>query len=149
VLIHGVASSAQDYASNLAATHATMDVSHRLVTLLEVFQSSLLPDDEKEADLAPLFDGILPAVDQLCERTVQSLDAVDALVFRVNNLSCVRVPLVRFQEASKWFESIGDQIHKLLESMGELQATRLLDRCNLSGILTKVQAIQVQCACSG
>ncbi|CAI5732557.1 unnamed protein product [Peronospora destructor] len=46
-LVDAVAASAQDYTANLAAAHITLDVSHRLVALLEVFQTSLLPEREK------------------------------------------------------------------------------------------------------
>lgn len=98
-LVDAVAASAQDYAASLAATHITLDISHRLVALLEVFQTSLIPEQEKEADLAPLLDGVLPAVELMCQHSVNGLDPVDALVFRVNNFSCLQTPLARFP---KW-----------------------------------------------
>ncbi|DBA04870.1 TPA: hypothetical protein N0F65_006872 [Lagenidium giganteum] len=139
MLVDQVASSAQDYSTNLTATHATMDASHRLVTLLEVFQSSLLPEAEKEADLTPLFDGLLPAVRLMCDRSVQSLNAIDALVFRINNLSCVRVPLARFPEVQRWCDSMNHEITTWLEEMSEMQANELLERCDVTSLLQKIR----------
>ncbi|KAF1322514.1 Conserved oligomeric golgi complex subunit 6, partial [Globisporangium splendens] len=142
-LVDTVASSTQDYSTNLSATHATMDASHRLTALLEVFQTSLLPDNEKEDDLTPLFDGILPAVAQMCARSIEGLDAIDALVFQINNLSCIQVPLAKFPEAAKWHQSIGAEILRWLRELSELETKSVLDRCNVSGLLHSIQHFQM------
>ncbi|ETN07900.1 hypothetical protein PPTG_12431 [Phytophthora nicotianae INRA-310] len=141
-LVDAVAASAQDYAASLAATHTTLDVSHRLVALLEVFQTSLLPEQEKEADLAPLFDGILPALELMCQRSVTSLDPVDALVFRINNFSCLQAPLARFPEVNRWYLEMGLDLERWLRDLSELQATRVLDRCRVSTLLQHIQDFQ-------
>ncbi|KAF4320223.1 hypothetical protein BBO99_00009296 [Phytophthora kernoviae] len=141
-LVDAVAASAQDYAASLAATHVTLDVAHRLVALLEVFQSSLLPEQEKEADLAPLFDGVLPAMELMCQRSVTGLDAVDALIFRINNLSCLQAPLVRFPEVAKWSTNMSGNLDRWLRDLSEIQATRLLDRCRVSTLLQHMQQYQ-------
>ncbi|KAF4033108.1 Conserved oligomeric complex COG6 [Phytophthora infestans] len=141
-LVDAVAASAQDYAASLAATHVTLDVSHRLVALLEVFQTSLLPEQEKEADLAPLFDGILPALELMCQRSVAALDPVDALVFRINNFSCLQAPLARFPEVNKWYSELGLDLERWLRDLSELQVTRVLDRCRVSTLLQHIQNFQ-------
>ncbi|RLN15326.1 hypothetical protein BBJ28_00002991 [Nothophytophthora sp. Chile5] len=141
-LVDAVAASAQDYAASLMATHTTLDVAHRLVALLEVFQSSLLPEREKEADLAPLFDGVLPAIELMCQRSVTGLDAVDALVFRINNWSCLQAPLTRFPEVAKWSTAMSRDVDRWLRDLGDLQATRLLDRCRVSALLQRIQEFQ-------
>ncbi|POM66058.1 Conserved oligomeric Golgi complex subunit 6 [Phytophthora palmivora] len=141
-LVDTVAASAQDYAASLAATHVTLDVSHRLVALLEVFQTSLLPEQEKEADLAPLFDGVLPAVELMCQRSVTGLDPVDALVFRINNFSCLQAPLARFPEVAKWHAEMGSDLDRWLRDLSELQATRVMDRCRVTGLLQHIQEFQ-------
>uniref|UniRef100_K3X0D2 Conserved oligomeric Golgi complex subunit 6 n=1 Tax=Globisporangium ultimum (strain ATCC 200006 / CBS 805.95 / DAOM BR144) TaxID=431595 RepID=K3X0D2_GLOUD len=141
-LVDTVASSAQDYSTNLSATHATMDASQRLTALLEVFQTSLLPDNEKEDDLTPLFDGILPAVAQMCARSIEGLDAIDALVFQINNLSCIQVPLAKFPEAAKWHQSIGADISRWLRELSELETKSVLERCNASSLLHSIQHFQ-------
>ncbi|KAK1933927.1 Conserved oligomeric Golgi complex subunit 6 [Phytophthora citrophthora] len=141
-LVDAVATSAQDYAASLAATHVTLDVSHRLVALLEVFQTSLLPEQEKEADLAPLFDGVLPALEIMCQRSVASLDPVDALVFRLNNFSCLQAPLARFPEVSKWYTAMAQDLECWLRDLSELQATHVLDRCRVSALLQQIQQFQ-------
>ncbi|KAL3666305.1 hypothetical protein V7S43_008557 [Phytophthora oleae] len=141
-LVDAVAASAQDYAASLAATHVTLDVSHRLVALLEVFQTSLLPEQEKEADLAPLFDGVLPALEFMCQRSVQGLDPVDALVFRLNNFSCLQAPLARFPEVAKWHTAMAQNLERWLRDLSELQATHVLDRCRVSVLLQDIQQFQ-------
>ncbi|GMF20319.1 unnamed protein product [Phytophthora lilii] len=141
-LVDAVAASAQDYAASLAATHVTLDVSHRLVALLEVFQTSLLPEQEKEADLAPLFNGVLPAVELMCQRSVTGLDPVDALVFRINNFSCLQAPLMRFPEVTKWYTEMGRDLDRWLRDLSELQATRIVDRCRVSALLQHIQEFQ-------
>lgn len=142
LLVDSVASSAQDYSTNLSATHATMDAAQRLVALLEVFQTSLLPESEREGDLTPLFNGILPAVALMCERSVYSLDPVDALVFKINNLSCIQVPLARFPEASKWYTRIGNDITQWLKDMSELETKSVLDRSGVSLLLHSIRQFQ-------
>lgn len=146
MVVDSIAASAQDYSTNLSATHATMDVSQRLVALLEVSQSSLLPEEEKEADLSPLFDGLLPALGQLCDRSVQGLDAVDALVFRINNFSCLHIPLKRFPETAKWLQQVERDLELWLRDVSELLATRVLDRCNVSSLLRHIQRFQTESA---
>lgn len=141
-LVDAVAASAQDYAASLAATHITLDISHRLVALLEVFQTSLIPEQEKEADLAPLLDGVLPAVELMCQHSVNGLDPVDALVFRVNNFSCLQTPLARFPEVAKWYAEMGRDLDRWLRDLSELQATRVLDRCRVSALLQCIQQFQ-------
>ncbi|OWZ20474.1 Conserved oligomeric Golgi complex subunit [Phytophthora megakarya] len=141
-LVDAVAASAQDYAASLAATHMTLDVSHRLVALLEVFQTSLLPEQEKEADLAPLFDGVMPAVELMCQRSVTGLDSVDALVFRINNFSCLQAPLALFPEVTKWYTEMGIDLDRWLRDLSELQATRVMDRCRVSSLLQSIQEFQ-------
>lgn len=143
LLVDAVASSAQDYSTNLSATHATLDASQRLVALLEVFQTSLVPADEKEGDLAPLFDGLLPAVAQMCERSVRGLDATDALVFKVNNLSCIQVPLARFPEARRWHDLIGSELAQWLNQISELETKSVLDRSGVSQLLRSIHQFQV------
>ncbi|KAJ0410016.1 hypothetical protein ATCC90586_000875 [Pythium insidiosum] len=147
VLVHSVAASAQDYSTNLAATQAVMEISHRLVTLLEVAQTSLLPDEEREADLQSIFERLLAAVKQMCERTVESLDPLDALVFQINNLSCIRVPLTRFCEAKRWFDALGEEIEQLVNAMSELQAQRLLDRYNVTGVIQEMERAKLNGDC--
>ncbi|GLE05607.1 hypothetical protein PINS_up014639 [Pythium insidiosum] len=147
VLVQGVAASAQDYSTNLGATQAVMEISHRLVTLLEVAQTSLLPDEEREADLQSIFERVLAAVKQMCERTVESLDPLDALVFQINNLSCIRVPLTRFREARRWFDALGDDIEQLLNAMSALQAQRLLDRYNVTAIVQEMERAKLHGDC--
>lgn len=142
LLVDSVASSAQDYSTNLSATHATMDAAQRLVALLEVFQTSLLPEDQRESDLTPLFDGILPAVALMCERSVYGLDPVDALVFKINNLSCIQVPLARFPEASKWYTRIGNDIGQWLKDVSELETKSVLDRSGVSLMLHNIRQFQ-------
>ncbi|KAL4114474.1 hypothetical protein PRIC2_014411 [Phytophthora ramorum] len=141
-LVDAVAASAQDYAASLAATHVTLDVSHRLVALLEVFQTSLLPEQEKEAGLAPLFDGVLPAVELMCQRSVTGLDPVDALVFRLNNFGCLQTPLARFPEVAKWHAEMGRELDRWLRDLSELQATRVMDRCRVSALLQHILEFQ-------
>ncbi|KAG7380505.1 Golgi transport complex subunit 6 [Phytophthora pseudosyringae] len=141
-LVDAVAASAQDYAASLAATHVVLDVSHRLVALLEVFQTSLLPEQEKEAGLAPLFDGVLPAVELMCQRSVAGLDPVDALVFRINNFSCLQAPLARFPEVAKWHTGMSRDVDRWLRDLSELQATRVMDRCRVSELLQRIQQFQ-------
>ncbi|CAH0484650.1 unnamed protein product [Peronospora farinosa] len=141
-LVDAVAASAQDYTANLAATHVTMDVSHRLVALLEVFQTSLLPEREKEADLAPLFDGVLSAVELMCQRSVAGLDPVEALVFRINNFSCLQAPLTRFPEVTKWYTKMDHDLEKWLRDLSELQASRVMDRCRVAVLLQHIQEYQ-------
>ncbi|TYZ56981.1 hypothetical protein PybrP1_004580 [[Pythium] brassicae (nom. inval.)] len=141
-LADAVAASAQDYSTNLSATHAAMDAAHRLAALLEVFQTSLLPAGEPEGDLAPLFDALLPALALMCERSVQGLDATDALVFRVNNLSCVQAPLARFPEARAWHARIGRDLDEWLRQVSELEAKSVLDRAGVAPLLRSIQDFQ-------
>lgn len=148
LLVETLATSAQDYSTNLSATHATMDASQRLVALLEVFQTSLLPMDALESDLAPLFDAVLPALAHMCDRSIHGLDATDALVFRVNNFSCLHVPLVRFPEATAWLARMASAIASWLEAISALESTSVLDRCGVSALLEQIQRYEVH-LCSG
>lgn len=143
-LADAVARSAQDYSTNLSATHAAMDAAHRLTALLEVAQSSLLPADEPESDLTPLFDSLLPALDSMCDRSVQGLDTADALVFRVNNVSCVQAPLARFPVASEWHARIGRDLTRWLRDLSALEAASVLDRAGVSHLLRSIQHFQVR-----
>ncbi|CAI5739064.1 unnamed protein product [Peronospora destructor] len=141
-LVDAVAASAQDYTANLAAAHITLDVSHRLVALLEVFQTSLLPEREKEADLAPLLDGVLSAFELMCQRRVAGLDPVEALVFRINNFSCLQAPLARFPEVTKWYVKMDHDLERWLRDLSELQASRVMDRCRVAVLLQHIQDYQ-------
>lgn len=141
-IVDTVAASAQDYTANLAVTHVMLDVSHRLIALLEVFQTSLLPEQEKEADLAPLFDGILSAVEVMCQRSAANLDPAEALIFRINNFSCLHAPLTRFPEATKWCTELNRNLESWLRDLSELQAARVMDRCRVAVLLQAIQDFQ-------
>uniref|UniRef100_A0AAV1V4K4 Conserved oligomeric Golgi complex subunit 6 n=1 Tax=Peronospora matthiolae TaxID=2874970 RepID=A0AAV1V4K4_9STRA len=144
-LVDGVAASPQDYSTNLAASHAVLDVSRRLVALLEVFQTSLLPEQEKEADLAPLFDKVLAAVELVSQRSVASLDPVEALVFRINNFSCLQAPLARFPEVMRWYLKTGQDVDGWLRNLSELQASSVMDRCRGSTLVQHIHEFQQSC----
>ncbi|CAH0476029.1 unnamed protein product [Peronospora belbahrii] len=141
-LVDAVAASSQDYTVSLAATHVTLDVSHRLVALLEVFQTSLLAEREKEADLAPVFDGVLSAVELMCQRSVAGLDPAEALIFRINNFSCLHTPLTRFPEATKWCTKMGHDLGRWLQDLSELQASCVMDQCHVAALLQCIQDFQ-------
>ncbi|CAI5738510.1 unnamed protein product [Hyaloperonospora brassicae] len=136
---------APNYTANLAATHAVLDVSHRLVALLEVFQTSLLPEQEEEADVAPLFDKILPAVELMSHRSVRGLDPVEVLVFRINNFSCLQAPLARFPEVMRWYLKLGEDLDGWLRELSELQASRVMDRCRVSTLVRHINEFQQSC----
>lgn len=143
VLVDSVANAAPDYATNLAATHAAMDVAQRLGSLLEVFQSSMLPQEEKEAGLAPLLDGLLPAVGQLCRRSIEALPPMEALVFQINNLRCMQLPLTKFPEAAKWTHRLTQDLDRWVKEISELQAKAVLDRSHVSSLLQRIHTFQV------
>lgn len=144
VLVDSVANAAPDYATNLVATHAAMDVAQRLGSLLEVFQSSMLPQEEKEAGLAPLLDGLLPAVGQLCRRSIEVLPPMEALVFQINNLSCLQLPLSRFPEAATWTLRLTQDLERWVKEISELQAKSVLDRSHVSSLLQQIHTFQVR-----
>lgn len=148
-LIDTIAASAQDYAACLAATHITLYTSHRLVALLEVFQTSLLPEHERVADLTPLFEGILSALELMCQRSVTGLDPVDALVFRINNFSCLQAPLHRFSDVTEWYSKIGHNLDSWLRDLSELHATRVMDRSRVTTLLQSIQEFQQNDAVAG
>lgn len=135
-------------ATSLGATHATLDVAQRLSALLEVAQSSPLPESDKHADLAPLLDAVLAAVLRVCEqqfpsRTAGESDALsaDALVFRINNVSCLLAALARFDaETRAWREQMQRDVDAWLRDLSERQAQQVLERCGVAPLLRRIQA---------
>lgn len=132
-------------ATSLGATHATLDVAQRLSALLEVAQSSPLPESDKHADLAPLLDAVLAAVMRVCEQQFPSRSAgdsgADALVFRINNVSCLLVALARFDtETRAWRDKMQRDVDAWLRDLSERQAQRVLERCGVAPLLRRIQA---------
>ncbi|CEG48766.1 conserved oligomeric golgi complex subunit [Plasmopara halstedii] len=141
-VVNTIAASAHDYAASLAATHITLDATHHLVALLDVSQTSLLPEKEREADVTPLFESILPALELMCQRSVTGLDPVDALVFRINNFNCLHAQLSRFPDAAKWYLEISRYLDCWLRNLSELHASRVMDRCQVSTLLQYIRHFQ-------
>lgn len=140
------AAAASDYSmvatTNLGATHATLDVAQRLSALLEVAQGSPMADGDKHADLETLLNAVMSAVLRACSQQIPGEDA-DALVFRINNVSCLLAALARFErETSAWRERVQRDMDAWLRELSDRQAQRVLERCGVAPLLRRIQAFQ-------
>jgi hypothetical protein len=142
-MVDYMTSFSQDYSGDLSVTHATMEIAHRLVSLLEVFQTSLLPEEEQEADLSPLFNGILPAIMQMCEKSIVGFDPIEAWIFKVNNFGSIQISLKRFPEARKWYTNIENDVSSWLDIIASLQVKQITHKCMASSLQQKIAALKV------
>lgn len=148
LLTHQVATSQPEYSASLAATHAVMEASQRLSQLLEILQSSMLPEEEKEADLSPLFELLLSALASMGDRCTENMSEFDGAVFRLNNHASIQIPLSRFPEASKWYQLLSDNMDRWIQKLSELTSRSLLDRYHLTSVLDQIQHDAEQAAAS-
>ncbi|KAI9911466.1 hypothetical protein PsorP6_009736 [Peronosclerospora sorghi] len=135
LLVDTVAASAPDYGANLGVTHPVLDLSHRVVALLEIRQTSLVPEQEKEADVAPLLDAIVPAIERMCQRHLTLVEPAEALVFRINNFSCLHARLRPFPHAIKWYRKLDEDLNRWLHRLSDVEAARVLDRAQVSTLV--------------
>ncbi|KDO20579.1 hypothetical protein SPRG_21303 [Saprolegnia parasitica CBS 223.65] len=125
----------------LVAAHATLDTTHKLANLLDIYQSALLPFGAQAADVAPVIECFLVALSASSKQ--RHADRSDALVFQLNQLGCVHATLSRYEAlASEWCAELSRDIDASIDALALAQASVVLQRCAVSTLLEHMAAVR-------
>ncbi|EQC38175.1 hypothetical protein SDRG_04604 [Saprolegnia diclina VS20] len=124
----------------LVAAHATLDTTHKLAHLLDIYQSALLPFGAQAADVAPVIECFVVALAASSKQ--RHADPSDALVFQLNQLGCVHATLSRYEAlAGAWVAELSRDIGASIDALATAQASVVLQRCGVATLLERMAAV--------
>eukprot|EP00929_Paragymnodinium_shiwhaense_P070262 TRINITY_DN35586_c0_g1_i1.p1 TRINITY_DN35586_c0_g1~~TRINITY_DN35586_c0_g1_i1.p1 ORF type:complete len:703 (+),score=156.37 TRINITY_DN35586_c0_g1_i1:52-2160(+) len=121
------------YVSDLSAPPFVMEAVNTLTEVLSVYESSLVPEDEREADFTPILCAAFDPLLNHCQQVAQVMDSADGQVFLVNCVAAMQTPLKKHEKftarrVAMYAALLEDQIRLLVES----QAAGVLAKLGLA-----------------
>ncbi|OQR96288.1 hypothetical protein THRCLA_07335 [Thraustotheca clavata] len=122
---------------SLAATHSTMDITHKLAGLLDIYRTALLPNGPQVSDIALFLDGFLKTLHAVSKN--RHADISDSLVFQINQLGHVHATLTRYDDlTSQWNVELHQELFGSLQSLALMQAAIILKRCAAAALIERL-----------
>mmetsp|Transcript_67376 Transcript_67376/g.161581 ORF Transcript_67376/g.161581 Transcript_67376/m.161581 type:complete len:707 (-) Transcript_67376:30-2150(-) len=123
------------YVSDLSVPAFVQDAVNTLTEVLTIYDSALVPAEEREADFLPVLSAAYDPLLNHCQQVGASMDAADGQVFLVNCVAAMQTPLRKHdftsQRVAMFAAVLDEQIQKLVDG----QAAAVLSKLGLAELL--------------
>merc|ERR1712032_623512 len=127
------------YVSDLSAPPFVMEAVSTLSEILSIYESALVPMDEREEDFLPILSAAFDPLLNHCKQVASMMDATDGQVFLVNCIAVMQEPLRRHdftaQRVAMYASLLDEQISLVVEG----QAATVLAKL---GIAERLKALR-------
>eukprot|EP01114_Cavostelium_apophysatum_P003972 TRINITY_DN14104_c0_g1_i1.p1 TRINITY_DN14104_c0_g1~~TRINITY_DN14104_c0_g1_i1.p1 ORF type:complete len:708 (+),score=123.47 TRINITY_DN14104_c0_g1_i1:88-2124(+) len=127
--------------SSLAPPHEIHESISRLKDVVNIFDHSLVPMNEREAEFRPVLSAIIDPLVQACNLSASGLSASDMSVFMINCLSVMQSSLASFDFASSRIEMLSAHIKAHMDTLVAEQTSILLTSCGLTGKMNILHSV--------
>jgi len=125
--------------SNLAPPHELYESINRLTDVVSIFDSSLVPVNEREVEFKPILSGMIDPLAQICTLSATRLEASDMAVYMINCLHVMQNALTLYDFASSRVETISEHIKAHMDTVVSEQTNQILASCGLAEKLGLIQ----------
>jgi len=120
------------YVSDLAAPPFVVEAVNILSEVLSIYESALVPADEREADFLPILSAAFDPLLNHCQQVASQMDHMDGQVFLVNCVASMQAPLRKrdftAQRVAMYASLLDEQVSRLVEG----QAAAVLSKLGLA-----------------
>lgn len=120
------------YVSDLAAPPFVVEAVNTLSEVLSIYESALVPADEREADFLPILSAAFDPLLNHCQQVAAMMDSMDGQVFLVNCVAAMQAPLRKrdftAQRVAMYASLLDEQVSRLVEG----QAAAVLAKLGLA-----------------
>jgi hypothetical protein len=120
------------YVSDLAAPPFVVEAVNTLSEVLSIYESALVPADERENDFMPILAAALDPLLNHCQQVASQMDVMDGQVFLINCVSTMQTPLMQrdftAQRVAMYAALLDEQVSRLVDN----QAAAVLSKLGLA-----------------
>jgi hypothetical protein len=120
------------YVSDLAAPSFVVEAVNTLNEVLSIYESSLVPADEREADFLPILSAAFDPLLNHCQQVAAMMDVMDGQVFLINCVAAMQTPLRQrdftAQRVAMYAVLLDEQVAKVVDG----QANAVLGKLGLA-----------------
>lgn len=120
------------YVSDLAAPSFVVEAVNTLNEVLSIYESSLVPADEREADFLPILSAAFDPLLNHCQQVAAMMDIMDGQVFLINCVAAMQTPLRQrdftAQRVAMYAVLLDEQVAKVVDG----QAAAVLGKLGLA-----------------
>lgn len=121
---------------SLAPPSAIHQILNSLMEIMAVFDSSLVPHDEREREFTPILEAVLGPLLKTCTLSATVLtNECDVAVYMVNCLGLIQNSLAGFSFSSARAEELQGQLDAHMETIVTEEARSMLQKCKLGSKL--------------
>jgi hypothetical protein len=120
------------YVSDLATPPYVVEAVNTLSEVLSIYESALVPTDEREADFLPILSAAFDPLLNHCQQVAAMMDLMDGQVFLINCVAAMQAPLRKrdftAQRVAMYASLLDEQVSRLVEG----QAAAVLGKLGLA-----------------
>jgi hypothetical protein len=120
------------YVSDLATPPYVVEAVNTLSEVLSIYESALVPTDEREADFLPILSAAFDPLLNHCQQVGAMMDLMDGQVFLINCVAAMQAPLRKrdftAQRVAMYASLLDEQVSRLVEG----QAAAVLGKLGLA-----------------
>lgn len=120
---------------NLAPPPEVYDAVNRLVDIMSIFETSLVPIDEREAEFKPVLSAVLEPLINACTLSGTPLGLSDVAVYLINCLHVMQTALSSYDFTANRVETIGAHIKIHMKTLVKEQTDLIFSNCKMANTL--------------
>eukprot|EP01097_Dermamoeba_algensis_P008175 TRINITY_DN5330_c0_g1_i1.p1 TRINITY_DN5330_c0_g1~~TRINITY_DN5330_c0_g1_i1.p1 ORF type:complete len:578 (-),score=132.02 TRINITY_DN5330_c0_g1_i1:140-1873(-) len=124
---------------DLSPPHSLLEAINKLMEIMSTYESSLVPNEEREAEFSPVLSRIVDFLLKMCTLSAANLPPSDMAVYLINCISSIQTALSGYSFASKRVEMLEGQIEAHMDTLVEEETSSILSTCGLSQKLSVLQ----------
>jgi len=120
------------YVADLATPPFVVEAVNTLSEVLSIYESALVPTDEREVDFLPILSAAFDPLLNHCQQVGSMMDSMDGQVFLINCVAAMQAPLRKrdftAQRVAMYATLLDEQVSRLVEG----QASAVLSKLGLA-----------------
>jgi len=125
--------------SNLEPPHEVYESINRLEDIIVIFNSSLVPIEERETEFSSILSAVIDPLLQACTLSAIRLSLSDMAVYMINCISTIQSFLEPYDFAASRVEILSAHIKAHMDTLVQEQASIILINCGLTHKITMIQ----------
>jgi hypothetical protein len=130
--------------SDLSPPHELHETVTALLEILNIFESSLIPQEERDSEITPIIEQFLDPIVQALQIGAANLNKIEQCVYYLNCFVTLESPLSKYVFVKTYLARITVLAATCLRTLVEEQATAVLKECGLLPKLNIVKFLSTQ-----
>jgi hypothetical protein len=117
--------------TDLSPPHELQEVTASFVEIASTFDSSLVPNEERENEFMPIIENLVDPLFQAIQLGITKLGKIEQNVYLINCYSAIQVVLMKYVFTATKVQQIVNKIEELLNALVTEQTSIILKYCGL------------------